>query len=298
MTDAEQRSPEWYAARKGLVTASNVGAILGFDPWRTADDVMRAMVRDHFGADREFDGNPATAWGEANEAGAITDYTMETGRPTRPAPFVVSPLHPWLGASPDRYVSNAGLLEVKCPFKFRDTVKPVPFVPITDRAQRHYHAQIQVQMLCTGTEWCDFWQWAPADWSCERVDRDEQFLEWAIPELYGFYQRFLEVVGDPDKAAEHLAPKIATVDNARARQMVAEYRDLKEAEDRAAERAKELLAAIVQVAGGQTCFFGGAKLTQVEKAGPVKYAEVVKKHLPSLNLDPFRGKPSSYWMLK
>lgn len=291
----EQRSPEWHAARKGLVTASNVGAILGFDPWRTEDDVMRAMVRDHFGAPREFDGNPATAWGEANEAGAITEYTMETGRPTRSAGFVVSPLHPWLGASPDRYVGNAGLLEVKCPFKFRDKMKPVPFVSITDPAQRHYHAQIQVQLLCTGTEWCDFWQWAPADWSCERVDRDEVFLEWAIPELYAFYQRYLKQLEDPD---QYLGDKLPTIDNERARQMVAEYRDLKEAQDRAEERAKELLAAIVLQAGSKTCLFGGAKLTQIEKAGAVKYADVVKKHLPGLDLTPFRGKPSSYWTLK
>ena len=41
----EQYTPEWWEARKGLVTASSVGAILGHDPYRDRDDVMRAMVR-------------------------------------------------------------------------------------------------------------------------------------------------------------------------------------------------------------------------------------------------------------
>ena len=42
----EQRSEEWFEARKGLVTGSSVGAILGLDPNRTKADVLRAMVRD------------------------------------------------------------------------------------------------------------------------------------------------------------------------------------------------------------------------------------------------------------
>lgn len=291
----EQRTPTWYAQRRGLVTGSNVGAILGFDPWRTEEDVMRAMVRDWHGAEREFDGNPATAWGEANEAGAITEYTMKTGRPTRSVGFIVDPDRQWLGASPDRLVGNDGLLEVKCPFKFRETRAPVPFVSILMNEQRHYYAQVQVQLLVTRNNWCDFWQWAPADDALERVILDQEFLDWAIPELYAFYQRYLVEREDP---GAHLEPKLATVDNERARQLVAEYRDLKEAQDRAEERAKEVLAAIVTLSGNKNCYFGGAKLTLVEKAGSVSYANIVKKHLPNLDLNLYRGKPSSYWMLK
>ena len=40
------------------------------------------------------------------------------------------------------------------------------------------------------------------------------------------------------------------------------------------------------------------QLTKVEKAGSVSYADVVKEHLPNLALDKYRGKPSSYWLLK
>jgi len=292
----EQRTEEWQKARKGLVTASNVGAILGLDPWRTEDDVMRMMVREHFGAAREFTGNPATAWGEANEPGAITDFVMETGTPVRRTGFVKRDDIQWLGASPDGMIGNDGLIEIKCPYKFRDTPAPVPFVPAQE--QRHYYAQMQVQMFCTVANWCFFWQWAPNGTKLEKVDRDEVFLEWAIPELYAFYQRYLEIVGDPDRSSPYLEEKRGTIDNVRARQLVEEYEVYAEAEDRAKERKKEILAAIVLAAGEKNCTFGGKSLTLVNKDGAVSYATVVKKFLPQLDLNPFRGKPSSYWMLK
>ena len=43
----QQNTPEWHAARKGRVTASMVGAILGVAPYMTRADAMRRMVRDY-----------------------------------------------------------------------------------------------------------------------------------------------------------------------------------------------------------------------------------------------------------
>ena len=73
----EQRTPEWHEQRKGLITASNVGAILGLDPYRKPDDVMRQMVRDWHGAEREFAGNAATEWATFNEETAFGQFCME-----------------------------------------------------------------------------------------------------------------------------------------------------------------------------------------------------------------------------
>ena len=100
----EQRSPEWFAARKNRITGSAVGAILGLSPYSTPDDVMRRMVREKFDAPSEFTGNVATEWGVANEAGAIKEYEMETGVTVKPAGFYTH-MH-WLGASPDGLVGD------------------------------------------------------------------------------------------------------------------------------------------------------------------------------------------------
>ena len=62
----EQRTPEWFEQRKGRITGSRVGAILGMSPWQKPADVLRAMVREYHGASTEFTGNPATDHGNNN----------------------------------------------------------------------------------------------------------------------------------------------------------------------------------------------------------------------------------------
>lgn len=274
--------------REGRITASNVGAILGLDPYRTADDVMRAMVRAHHGAEKEFNGNVATEWGNGFEDEAVASYVMETGATVTEGGFCIHPDHEWLGATPDRFIIANGLLEIKCPYGKR---KGGDLKPLSE--QPHYAAQIQVQLACTGKAWCDFYQWAPHTTKLERVYVDPAF---DLGPLRAFYERYL--VERLYEDSEHLQDKRATLDNIAAHNLVAEYFELKDAENKAATRSKELLAEIVKLAQGRPSQIGNHKLTLIEKDGAVSYAQVVKKYLPKLDLSEFRGKPSSYWTLK
>ena len=70
----EQRSEEWFKARKGKLTGSNIGAALGVNPWKTPEDLIRQMVREYHGAESEFTGNIATEHGTLHEPLAILDY--------------------------------------------------------------------------------------------------------------------------------------------------------------------------------------------------------------------------------
>lgn len=282
--------------RKGRVTGSSVGAILGYDPWRTRRDVMRMMVREHFDATPEFDGNPATEWGKANEAGAMMSYTMETGRRITKSGFFISPNHDWLGATPDGALGNDGLIEVKCPYGKRHDPAPVAFRTIGE--QKHYFAQMQTEMLCTGTNWVDFWQWTMNDHSLVRVERDDIFIDWMVPELYGFYLEYLQIIGDEEASAPYLAPKKAVIDNDNARRLVDKYRKLKKDEKAAKEASEALLKEIVAAAGNVPSTFGGASLSLVNRSGAVSYAKVVEEKLPGLDLKPWTGAPTSYWQLK
>ena len=40
----EQLSQEWFDARKGRVTGSQIGAILGVNPWSSTKDAMRSIL--------------------------------------------------------------------------------------------------------------------------------------------------------------------------------------------------------------------------------------------------------------
>ena len=80
--------------------------------------------------------------------------------------------------------------------------------------------------------------------------------------------------------------------------MVAEYDDLKDAIAQAEERKAELLESIVEMCGGEDAIFGGKKLKSIKRDGSISYANAIKELAPNANLEPWRGKPSSYWTLK
>lgn len=286
----EQRSEKWFAARKGRVTGSMVGAVLGLDPNCTRAEAMRRMVRSWQGLPSEFQGNIATNWGINHEDEAREAFEYKTQLAVQPATFVVHPTMDWLGASPDGLVLSEALIEIKCPFGLRAHDAPVPFKSIEE--QPHYYAQMQIQMLVTGRDFCYFWQWTPNDSKLDGVTFDPSWINENLPKLEEFYQEFLSICDDE---IEDFRPAI---DNPRALQLLAEYDDLQDAILRADERKSEILADIIAMCGGKNSTVCGRKLSKVEKAGSISYAKAIKELAPNADLERWRGKPSSYWMLK
>lgn len=287
-TQLEQRSPEWFEARRNRITASMVGAILGLSPYMTRADAMRAMVRAREGAPDEFTGNVATQWGNSNEDGARWDYELETGRTVEQIGFV--PLEDWAGVSPDGLIGEDGGVEIKCPFGIRNDNPPV-FKTLAE--QPHYYAQVQFTLYVTGRKWWDFWQWTPFGNELVRVEPDVEWIANNIPKLRQFYAEFLS-----EPADDHLAPKRVVIDTPEAARMVREWDEIAEQMDLLSERKSDLLADMVRLAGEKNALIGGRKLSLTQRQGAVSYAKVVKEHCPTVDLDKYRGKPSASWGLK
>ncbi len=288
MNNIEQRSPEWFEARKGKLTGSNVGAALGLSPWKTPDDLIRQMVREYHGAEPEFVGNAATEFGTAHEPLALLDYEMETGNTVQECGFFVHPDHPWLGASPDGLVYADIVLEIKVPFGLRKETSP-KFKLLAD--QPHYHAQVQIEMACTGRRRCHFYQWTPNRGQLERVDYDPQWFADNLPKLEAFYKRFLSELDNP----AHLEEKHKEINTQQAKLLIDEYQDLTDSIDQATERRKEVLDELVKLAKGRNALVWGRKLTQVERKGEVDYKAIPQ--LKNVDLEQYRKKPTSYWRL-
>ena len=170
---AFQGSPEWLAQRAGRITGSRVAAALGLDKYKTRDDLMREMVREHFGAEREFTGNEATAHGNAHEDDAIDLYERQTGRGIKYTGQHIHPEHEWLAASPDGLVGDDGLIEIKSrkPKKHIQTV-------LADVVPPENMAQIQAGLLVSGRAWCDYISYCGGEplW-IKRVTPDEKWFE-------------------------------------------------------------------------------------------------------------------------
>lgn len=284
----QQRSDEWFAKRVGRITGSRVGAILGLNPWQTRDDVLRAMVREYYKAPSEFEGNVATAWGNSHEEEAILDFELETGKTVAETGFHT--FSDWAGASPDGLIDDDAILEVKCPYGKRNDNPPV-FK--TAQEQAHYLAQMQWEMLCTDRHKAYFWQWTPHGQELQMVDRDVTWLNENIPVLRQFHAFYLSELDNP----EHLEPLRKEVNTDDVRKLLDEYDQLKEAQELAKERQKEVLAELVGAAQDNNALLWGRKLTKVEKEGSVSYAKAIKDLCPDADLDKYRGKSSSYWKL-
>ena len=275
----KQRSKQWYEARKGRVTGSAVGAILGMNPWQSREEVLRRMVREYHGQPPEFAGNSATEWGTICEKQAVASYEIDSGNKVDEAGFY---LHgDWLGASPDGFVGDKGLVEIKCPYGLRNDDSP-SFKSIDE--QPHYYAQIQVQLLVTGREWCDFYQWTPYGESCERVNIDPAWFDEYFIELEVFYESYLEARKD-ENAWRY-------IDGGQA---VRKYRMAQAAMEVAKAELDEAKQELIDLVGDEGGQIGDVKITKVEKKGSISYARAIKDLAPDADLESYRGKPSEYW---
>lgn len=163
-----QRTPEWYAARKDRLTASDVAAALGANPNCSRKQLLRRKVNGD-----GFTGNVATQWGANNEDNAIARYEHLTGEEVFECGLFVHAQCDDIAGSPDGITNSKKLIEVKCPY--RKALQPsVPAM---------YMPQIQTCLEVVGAEACDFIQYIPGnEWTKEQiiiitVPRDREWFD-------------------------------------------------------------------------------------------------------------------------
>jgi putative phage-type endonuclease len=302
----EQRTAEWFKSRRGRITGSVAGALLGLSPWARPQDVIRALVRDWHGAEPEGDPDaPPLVWGRANEDTAKLSLELEHGLEVEPVGFMSHAT--WLGASPDGLTTLPAhfygdrfsepvraVVEIKTPYGKRNDSAPV-FKPLAE--QEHYAVQVQLELLCAAVEWAVFYQWAPGGDRIEVVPRDQAALDWMLPRLREMHAKLQEAIANPEM---HLGPRLREVATLESDKLVQEYSELQDAIDRAKSRADEIRAQLIELAEGEPSIVGGAKVTPYERAGSLKGTALLKrlKELdPTIDEEAFRGKPSKSWRI-
>ena len=175
-TALQQRSAAWHAARRGKLTASNLGAAMG-----QVSYVSRKQAFLRATGQEEFVGNVACDWGTANEANGIMEYQALTGNVVQATGLHIHPTYNWMAGSPDGFVGNEGMIEVKCPYyRRKDGSRAHATVP------GHYYMQMNALLEITERAWCDYVCWTPETVKIYRVYRNSQFFEAMLP----FYSQF------------------------------------------------------------------------------------------------------------
>lgn len=191
---AEQGSVQWIAARVGKLTASRVCDAFsklkdGITYAATRRELMLELLSErltglaapHF-VSREM------LEGIENEPGGVAAYEFEKDVECVPAGFIDHPTIPRSGASPDRFVGDDGLLEIKapksttfCAVRLVHQFGESEYKPSRADPDDGYLMQAMWQLACSGRDWCDL---AYFDWRMpigqqlyvRRINRDDKII--------------------------------------------------------------------------------------------------------------------------
>ncbi len=194
----DQRSPEWFSARAGKVTASCIYKVMartktGFGADR-ANYHAQLVAERLTGVTAESFSNAAMAWGTDTEPQARAMYSLEADAPIIEVGFIDHPAIVFAGASPDGLVGERGLVEIKCP----NTATHISTLTGAG-IDRKYLYQMQWQMACCEREWCDFASFDPRlphemQMHVRRVERDDTLIAELETEIAAFLADVAETV--------------------------------------------------------------------------------------------------------
>jgi hypothetical protein len=161
LSNLEQGSKAWAAARCGIVTASRCGDVIAV----TKKGDEKAERGDYRGEliCEILTGNPyphhitrEMQWGVDQEPFARAAYEMQRNVLVETCGLIVHPHIPRFGASPDGLVGDDGMIQIKCPNTrthlawMLGGIIPVEHCP-----------QLLGELSCTGRAWCDFVSFDP-----------------------------------------------------------------------------------------------------------------------------------------
>jgi len=163
----EQRSPEWFSARKGKITSSEIYKIMGESKGKenslsdTAKTYLLQKISEKVGGFTTPAVGEALEWGIELEETARKIYEVNAGAEVVPCSFIN--IGDYYGGSPDSIVKPDGVLEIKCPY---NTVNHLKHGLITSDAEfqktsPNYYYQCISHMNVTGAKWCDFISFDP-----------------------------------------------------------------------------------------------------------------------------------------
>ena len=159
----------WRKARMSGIGASEIGAVMGLNPYRSALKVWLTKT----GREAEFEGNAKTRWGSRQEALICDDFAEQTGKTLRETGLWQSNYLRWEIATPDRLIESPfnELVEAK-------NVGPYSAHHWDCGVPSYCYAQVQQQLDVTGRTRgyvaAAIAGDPPRVWA---IDRDEEFID-------------------------------------------------------------------------------------------------------------------------
>tara|TARA_R110001606_G_scaffold117027_1_gene246305 strand:+ start:703 stop:1383 length:681 start_codon:yes stop_codon:yes gene_type:complete len=202
---------EWRKKRLGKVTGSTFGTFVKKDKkggytlstskacqsaiYKIAWEIILKDGNLSNGIERSNIYGKALSHGNDNESLAIEKYTETTGKKVVcPQDFVE--YDSFIGGTPDGFIDDDGLIEVKCPYNGANHLESM----ITKKIYNpHYIYQVQGYLWITNRQWCDFVTYDPhlqpdLQLNVIRIERDEEIINGIKSVLKTVHEKVFQVV--------------------------------------------------------------------------------------------------------
>lgn len=148
VVNCEQGTDEWFALREQRMSASHAQAIAANG--KGLDTYITQLMQEYYSTSEPVKyQSKSMERGIELEPSAGFAYEMETGNEVKKVGFVIR--NDNVGCSPDLFVNNDGLAEIKC---LED--KAYFNYLLTEKIDTGYEWQMQMQMLICKRKWCDY----------------------------------------------------------------------------------------------------------------------------------------------
>ena len=222
----EQRTPEWFAARRGIITASrfadaidvpeDAGQPYKSGPKKGQPRPMSTQARDTYMREVVFErrsqqsvhqvGGRSLTWGTEVEPFIWEAFELETGLMVRPGGFVTHSKYSFIGASPDALIGDTAGGESKAPYS-----EAVHLHTLLNGMPEDHVAQVQGGMLVTGLQEWWFLSYDPRQAEADRlymqlIKRDDAYINGVLlPGLLQFEAEVQAMIKRLDQRAMSMA---------------------------------------------------------------------------------------------
>jgi putative phage-type endonuclease len=178
LLDITQGTEEWKALRKTKITGTDASIILGLNPYKSEDKLLRQKLN----LDIEDEVNEAMAIGQQLEPIARDIFCRQTKEWYVPSVHIHD-IEDWMMCSTDGItLDGSTILEIKCGKSAYEKLK-------NDEIPSYYMAQIQHNLYVSGACICNFMTYWDSNWIYKKVLRDEEFIGQLIDKEREFYNR-------------------------------------------------------------------------------------------------------------
>ena len=229
-TKAQSNDKAWFRFRAGRITASKMHNVCHTDVALPSQSLIKGIC---YPESYRFS-SKATDWGCQHEKVARNLYEtsmieVHQDFKVHNSGLHISLDHPFIGASPDGYVScvccGEGCLEIKCPhcnkdqfiFEAAENKKFCIEKNGSEYRLSHKHPycyQVQTQLNVCKKDYCDFYVWTEKDYHIERIYPDTEFWSTCVEKSSQFFRLCLlpELVGKFYSRNASIIKSISTCD--------------------------------------------------------------------------------------